>query len=228
MKKFITLIIFVLVSITLFATVQYKITLIDMGMNGWEGGSVDVIVNGNIVLNDITIESGPAPVDFFFDVQAGDQITTTYSPGNNPNENFYYIYDSEDNAVGSDGVTGVPTGISTPIIVVEPSGNDANNNVLQTSLKGNFPNPFSLSHSDRNLGTKIIFSLKKDSFVSLSIYNILGQKVKTLINKDMKSGTKQVFWNGKDDGNKQVSAGIYFYRMQTNNFNCIKKMILMK
>ncbi len=227
MKKLMVLVVFVFLSMALFATVQYKITLIDMGMNGWEGGSVDVIVNGNVVLDDITIVSGPAPVDFFFDVEGGDQITTTYVAGNNPSENFYYIYDSEDNAVGSDGVTGVPSGISNPIIAVDPTGNEVDYN-LQTNLKGNFPNPFHILNSERGTGTTIAFSLRKDNFVSLNIYNVLGQKVKTLVNEEMKSGDKQIFWNGKDDENKFVSSGIYFYRMKTDKFVSIKKMILMK
>jgi hypothetical protein len=227
MKKFIVLIVLMFSVMSLFATVQYKITLIDMGMNGWEGGSVDVIVNGSVVLDDITIESGPAPVDFFFDVQGGDQITTTYIPGNNPSENFYYIYDSEDNAVGSDGVTGVPTGISTPIIVVEPSANGTNFN-LQTMLKGNFPNPVNLSNAEIRCGTNIKFSLRKDSDISLDIYNILGQKVITLFKGNMQSGHRNLFWNGKDETGKLVSGGIYFYRLKTDRYQAIKKMIIVK
>jgi molybdopterin-binding protein len=89
-------------------------------------------------------------------------------------------------------------------------------------LISNFPNPF-------NPSTTISFSVAQtSSFVTLDIYNIKGQKVKTLINDRFDAGAHQVVWDGKDDNNKPVSSGIYFYKLKAGNFEQTKKMILLK
>ena len=90
-----------------------------------------------------------------------------------------------------------------------------------TALKGNYPNPF-------NPETTISFDLAKDSFVNIEIFNIKGQKVKTLISEQYKAGNHNVIWNGIDDNGRNVSSGVYFYKMSTENYNSINKMILMK
>ncbi len=90
-----------------------------------------------------------------------------------------------------------------------------------SKLYQNYPNPF-------NPTTTINYSLKVNSKVSLNIYNIKGQKVKTLVDETLESGNHTVIWNGKDDNNKSVSSGIYFYKMKTYNHEQTKKMILIK
>lgn len=91
-----------------------------------------------------------------------------------------------------------------------------------TQLSGNYPNPF-------NPTTTISFSIAQTlSFIELEIYNIKGQKVKTLIDEKLTAGNHQVMWNGKDDNGKQVASGIYFYKMKSGNYNETKKMILLK
>ncbi|MCD4746583.1 MAG: T9SS type A sorting domain-containing protein, partial [Bacteroidales bacterium] len=97
-------------------------------------------------------------------------------------------------------------------------------NVIVTSneLTGNYPNPF-------NTTTTITFSLAENTEnTELSIYNIRGQKVMTLINKELSAGRHLVVWNGKDKNNKQVPCGTYFYKIKTEKFSETKKMILMK
>ncbi len=85
----------------------------------------------------------------------------------------------------------------------------------------NYPNPF-------NPSTTISFDLPKDSEVELSIYNIKGQKVATLLNENKLKGNHSVVWNGKDANNKSVSSGIYFSKLQTGNKTLTRKMILLK
>lgn len=94
---------------------------------------------------------------------------------------------------------------------------------LTTELYGNHPNPF-------NPTTEINFGLNVDSKVALNIYNIKGQKVKTLINNVQEAGYHTVQWNGRDDENKQVTSGVYFYefRVYETDYTSIKKMILLK
>ena len=84
------------------------------------------------------------------------------------------------------------------------------------SLSQNYPNPF-------NPRTTIEFSLPKRAFVNLTIYNTLGQVVKTLVSSEMEFGTHRIIWKANN-----IPSGIYFYRLTANNFVETKKMILMK
>lgn len=101
------------------------------------------------------------------------------------------------------------------------SGADANAPVFATALKGNFPNPFT---RETNIG----FSLSKASPLVIEIYNVKGQKVKTLINEQKAAGVHQVKWDGTDDFNHSVSSGVYYYKMKADGYSAISKMLLMK
>jgi sugar lactone lactonase YvrE len=85
----------------------------------------------------------------------------------------------------------------------------------------NYPNPF-------NPSTTINYSLKVNSKVLLNIYNIKGQKVKTLVNELLLAGEHSAIWNGRDANDKQVSSGIYFYKLKAGDYQKVKKMILIK
>lgn len=89
------------------------------------------------------------------------------------------------------------------------------------SLSQNHPNPF-------NSETVIEYSLPKTSRVKISIYNILGQRVRTLLDQRQPAGYKRVFWDAKNEKGKVVSGGIYFYRMETEEFVRSKKMLFLK
>jgi len=90
-----------------------------------------------------------------------------------------------------------------------------------TALSGNYPNPF-------NPATTISFSNREAGQVSINIYNMKGQLVKTLINEYLEAAYHNIVWNGKDNTEKSVSSGIYFYKMKSGNYSNTKKMILMK
>ncbi|HVP35701.1 MAG TPA: T9SS type A sorting domain-containing protein [Terriglobales bacterium] len=89
------------------------------------------------------------------------------------------------------------------------------------SLDQNSPNPF-------NSSTRISFYLPKKDKVELDIYNILGQKIKTLLDKREEPGTKDLFWDGTDDKGLNVPSGIYFYRLTAQDFADTKKMVYLK
>jgi hypothetical protein len=88
-------------------------------------------------------------------------------------------------------------------------------------LSQNFPNPF-------NSGTTVKYNLPKSCQVRLQIYNILGQKVRTLVDKIEEAGYREVYWEGKNDLNNSVASGVYFYKIEAEDFVETKKMILMK
>ena len=74
----------------------------------------------------------------------------------------------------------------------------------------------------------IKFSLKENSDVSLNIYNLKGQLVRKLVNKELAAGNHQMLWDGKDTRGSSVSSGIYFYRMEAGSYKATQKMMLMK
>jgi len=91
----------------------------------------------------------------------------------------------------------------------------------ELGLKQNFPNPF-------NPETKINYELSNRSMVQLKIFNSLGEEVRTLVNKEQPSGRYEVSWDGKDNNNSNVAAGVYFYQLNSNDNAQTKKMIMLK
>jgi len=89
------------------------------------------------------------------------------------------------------------------------------------ALYQNHPNPF------KDL-TKIAFALPRECKVSLFVYNVTGRRVRTLIDEKMKPGNYKLKWDGKDNHNRKLAQGIYFYRLQTEDFKDTKKSILLK
>ncbi len=88
-------------------------------------------------------------------------------------------------------------------------------------LKQNYPNPF-------NPSTMIEFGLKEPVFVSLKIYNVLGEEIRTLISDPMEAGMHHISWDGRNDLGMSVGTGVYFYRISAGKFSDVKKMILIK
>ena len=89
------------------------------------------------------------------------------------------------------------------------------------SLHNNYPNPF-------NPVTQISYDLPNDSWVKLSIYNVRGQKVTTLVDRFEASGYKAILWDGTDDNGNKLASGVYFYRIQADEFTATKSMVLMR
>ena len=88
-------------------------------------------------------------------------------------------------------------------------------------LAQNYPNPF-------NPTTTIAYNMIEAGEVTIEVFNIKGQKVKTLVNEHITAGDHNIVWDGKDSNSKSVSSGIYFYKMKSGNYVSTKKMILMK
>ena len=145
-------------------------------------------------------------------VEIAEVTIVTYTDENVPNGNYtYYVtavygnYESEP----SNEVTLEHTEVDLNIIP------------LITYLKGNYPNPF-------NPETRISFALSSASRTVIQIFNIKGEKVRTLMNEQLDAGHHSVIWNGTDDSGRNVASGIYFYKFKTDKFNKTKKMLLLK
>jgi len=106
------------------------------------------------------------------------------------------------------------------------SSNDTRHSEPVTfALKQNYPNPF-------NSTTYIEYQLPGQLTVRLMIFNVLGQKVRTLVDAVQPPGTFRLQWNGESDRGEAVANGIYIYRLQANsttrNFVLVKKLVLLK
>ena len=91
----------------------------------------------------------------------------------------------------------------------------------QFTLYQNFPNPF-------NSVTILHYDLPEDAMVSITIYDMMGRKVKTLVNGSQTAGYKSIQWNATNNTGQPVSAGLYLYTIQAGQFSQTKKIILLK
>ena len=89
------------------------------------------------------------------------------------------------------------------------------------SLRQNYPNPF-------NPTTTFRYALSEDAPVTLKIYNILGQLVKTVVNDYQSAGYYESLWDGRNDVGSHAASGVYIYRMVAGNFTATKRMLFLK
>lgn len=166
----------------------------------WEAPVTDEITGYDVYLDDLTVSVGnTSDLEWIFSDLVNGQV---YTAG------VKAVYD-----------TGV-SAMSTLEFTFEGTST-GNNLVSVTKLQGNYPNPF-------NPETNIAYSVKDAGNVTLEIYNIKGQLVKTLVDEAKESGAYTTTWNGTDNSRKSVSSGVYFYKMKSGNYTSTKKMILMK
>jgi hypothetical protein len=134
----------------------------------------------------------------------------------NPHHSLVFIYHTWD-ASGQIGQQRVePTFDKTAFALTAGAG-------LPQSfdLKQNYPNPF-------NPTTEISFDLPAASKVELTVYNVLGQQVKSLLNGDMPAGSHTVTWDGTTTDGNSAASGMYFYRISADKFEMTRKMMLLK
>ncbi len=128
--------------------------------------------------------------------------------GNNSIFSMYFVDAQNGWLTGDYGMICGFTGTASNVI--------DNQNVHTFSLAQNYPNPF-------NPGTVISYQLSNPGFVSLKVYNVLGKEVATIVNEFKVAGSYKAEFNARN-----LSSGIYFYRLTSGNFTSVKKMILMK
>ena len=174
-------------------------------MNGTESPNFPININGNVkvsaALADIDLDGD---LDIVIPNNAGFYVIDIKRPAYSIEWNCYM---GSYNRSGNVYQTTPNQDVTTP--------------VLTTELKGAYPNPF-------NPSTTLSFSLAEASEVHLDIYNQKGQKVRSLMSGMMNGGEHQIVWNGTDDSGRQVSSGLYFFRMKSGSYSSTRKMIMMK
>ncbi|MBL7093745.1 T9SS type A sorting domain-containing protein [candidate division KSB1 bacterium] len=120
---------------------------------------------------------------------------------------------------GKDKVQIIAKGKKLPKQLAEVIGNEAK--LGNFSLFQNYPNPF-------NPETQISYQIPDDNFVSLRIFNSLGQEIRTLVNVNQQAGNFSVMWDGRDDFGELVGSGFYFYVLKAGEFRGTKKALLLR
>ena len=164
--------------------------------------------------------------NYYYDVYDNITDTTISISGNNLDDlleglnisetplNWYVMANDEDYSVSSD--TGEFVFSRSLLDVLDDSS-------IPTvfTLHQNYPNPF-------NPVTTLRYDLPENSFVNITIYDILGREVRTLVNKTQEAGFKSIIWDTTNDYGKPVSTGVYLYKIQSGEFVQVKKMVMMK
>ena len=114
--------------------------------------------------------------------------------------------------------------VTQPGFFIQPVGGSRENPVTIPSgvkLRQNYPNPF-------NPTTRIDFKLNRTGFVRLEIFNLAGEKVKTLLRENLSAGAYSVVWRSRNESGEQVGSGVYFYRLKFGEFTLTRKMMLLR
>lgn len=134
----------------------------------------------------------------------------------NPHHSLSFIYRN------GEGTNSTHTRVEPTFSTIALSLSGANG-ILPTeySIEQNYPNPF-------NPKTNISFALPVSGNVSIAVYNVLGQEVKSLVDQPMEAGHHTITWDGTNNGGSQVSSGVYFYRITAGTFTESRKMMMLK
>jgi hypothetical protein len=173
-------------------------------------GDQDLVVSGIFASHKSFIAS---PVSFTVAPNSSQVVEVTFKPVTADTfswDDTFLAIPNNDVTEASAGIPlegyGLPTGVTT----------DRSNTIAEYSLSQNYPNPF-------NPTTQIKFNLKNSSVVKLVVYNMMGEEIAVLINRKMDAGFHLINWNASS-----YASGVYFYRLVADDFNEMKKMVLMK
>ena len=170
--------------------------------------------------------SGPVDNDFdYFNVYRKDIISDEPAMVFTTTDSFFVDQEHQDvgayeywvTAVDMSGLESEPSSIVSAVL----STDEKMGMPTEFALKQNYPNPF-------NPSTQIQYALPKESRVVISIYDLTGRKVRTLVNGIQSAGYRTVSWNATNEMGRPVSAGMYIYSIQAGDFIQNRKMVLMK
>jgi thermitase len=213
----------------LFKYVYLEISPDSLDDNAWTAPDNEtfyaVYPSTTIQSSSFDIYSSNAPALYFAEVNggAGSFVSVTDSVGYT-DATIYYDVDPTGLDLGQyrDTITIFVEGVSSLayIEIILNIMEDADSTRSSLELK-NFPNPF-------NPTTEIQFNLENSTQARLTIYNLLGREITTLINKQLPAGDHSVLWNGTDENGQKVASGIYFYKLTTEYMVETKRMLLLK
>jgi hypothetical protein len=219
----------------------------DINADGYPLGLSDFVLMLRIIAGDATPIPKPTPgSDLATIYMIGDKVSTNANLGaalfvfkgdvkvSTDLKNVQGVVDNQTRVLvymnSNTGMTGQLLTAKGELVSVEAVDNFSRpvkttvvNRAIPTAyaLNANYPNPF-------NPTTNISFALPIDSRVSLKIYNVAGQLVRTLVNETMAAGIHTVTWDGANSNGEKVASGIYFYKINAGDFSKTMKMVMTK
>ena len=196
------------------------------GSNSDYGRSVQQVSDGGYILTGSTASFGNDSYDVWFiktdaqGVEEWNQIfggsDDDYGSSIQQTADGGYIITGWTNSFGNGNDDAWLIKVENPLVEIDESFKP---NVF--ALHHNYPNPF-------NPFTTVRYDLPEDAMVNITIYNMMGRQVRTLISRHQSAGYQSVQWNATNDARSPVSAGIYLYIIQAGEFRQNKKMVLLK
>lgn len=198
---------------------------LDWGYNGFSIALVDLFKNGSVFsigepqkIADVYLKFVDVESDSLTPNEFSIIIDSSFFP---PGGIFKYSYAFSD-VSGGQAPFVVPCTLHVTNLLSDADDADPADLLPQEfQLAQNYPNPF-------NPTTTVKYYVASKSIVNLSVYNILGQRVATLVDREMDAGWQEVQWNGTDSDGNDVASGVYFYKMAAGDYVDTKKMLLMK
>lgn len=162
-------------------------------------------------------EGTVANLVFTIDDPSLTEITIEAANISKPHHSLLYVYIEEDGK----HVREAPTFDGMTIALSGGGGVSDESLPAEYGLDQNYPNPF-------NPTTEISFALPQASHVRLTVYNVLGQRVRTLIDEEMPAGVHTKTWDGRNSGGGSVASGVYFYELFAGSYRDSHKMLMLK
>jgi len=199
---------------------DFKIANIDNENNRVIIGAINMVYSpkpelslGSGVLAELVFKANPGVTS----------ITIEKTVLTKPNHDLYFVYNDYDENNVPRMAMNVPE--FAPVTVAFSEGAGGNTSAVPTvfEMDQNYPNPF-------NPTTKIKFGVAEPGMVTLSVFNVIGQKVKTLVDGHRDASYYEVEWDGRDDNGATVASGVYFYKVEANSgrFVQTRSMMLLK
>ena len=186
------------------------------GLGCYAGADKEICKGDVVEFLDTYVQYGVPPYSYSWSPCEGLSDCNVLYPEASPETTTTYILTVIDDSLN--------TATDTVVVFVDPCTDVPPDESLlptQFALQQNYPNPF-------NPLTTISYTLPQKSHVTITVFNILEQEVRTLVDKTKAAGTHQVVWDGTDHSGKQAASGIYFYKFQAGDYIEAKKMLLLK
>lgn len=200
---------------------------------GIYGGSSDEYGNyvqqtndGGFIVAGYVLSPGPTGFDFYIvrtDASGNELWSLTY--GGQESDFGYWVEQTLDNGyivVGQTGSFGAGNDDAWLLKIAPEPGIEETEDDVSTAgfaLSQNFPNPFKTE-------TAISYQLSRPNAVTITIYNVSGQHIKTLVNEHRNAGSYTVHWDGRSQDNREVSNGVYFCRLKAGEYTSVHKIVL--